>query len=180
MNRSQLILSALIFSLAINLIFIGGISYRASNVRPMSQRPFPPNIGWAVRDLSEIRQAELEPILEQSNEQIGPMRTEMFNAQRRVNELMSSDSYDAEALSEAFSQLRSASIRYQQLSHEQTIALLSELTEEERRTAQEFVQRRGPRRDRDGRRGRGGPDGRPPSGGPGAPGDRPPPPPRDF
>ena len=178
MNRSQVILSILLLSLAVNLIFIGGIAYRASNFRGMAPRPFPPNISWTVRDLSEARQTELAPMLEQSNEQIRPMRAEMFTSQRRVNELMASDSFDAEALNQAFNELRAASNRYQQLSHQQTITLLSELSEEERRTAQEFVQRRGPRGDRDGRRGRGGPDGRPfagGTGGPGGPGARPPP-----
>ncbi|MFL2848867.1 MAG: periplasmic heavy metal sensor [Pseudohongiellaceae bacterium] len=168
MNKSQLILSALILSLALNLIFIGGISYRTSNFRSLFQTPFTPNVGWVVQDLNEGRQAELEPILLRSNEQIRPRRTEMLTTQRRVNELIASDSFDADALNEAFTQLRIVFNRYQQLSHEQTIALLSELTSEERRTAQEFMQRRGPRGDRESRRGRGGP------------GDRPSPPLRDL
>ena len=168
MNRSQLILSALILSLALNLIFIGGISYRTSNFRSLFQTTFTPNIGWVVRDLNEGRQAELEPILLRSNEQIRPRRTEMFTTQRRVNELIASDSFDADALNEAFTQLRIVFNRYQRLSHEQTIALLSELTLEERRIAREFMQRGGPRRDRESRRGRG------------EPGDRPSPPLRDL
>ena len=172
MNKSNLILAALIVSLAINLVFIGGISYRASSFRDSPLRPFPPNIGWVVRDLSEERQAELAPILDSSNEEIRPMRGEMFQAMRRVNELMRADEFDAEELRGAFQELRDANNRYQQLSHEQSISLLSELTDEERRTAQEFSQRRGPRGDRDGRRGRGGP-------GFGPDGNRPPPP-RDF
>ena len=156
MNRSQLILSALVLSLALNLIFIGGISFRTSNFRPLSQTLFTPNIGWVVRDLSERRQAELEPILLRSNEQIRPERTEMFATQRRVKRLIASDNFDVDALNEAFTQLRIISNRYQQLSHEQTTALLSELTVEERRIAREFMQRRGPRGDRESRLGRGG------------------------
>jgi len=172
MNRSQLILSALVLSLALNLIFIGGISYRTSNFRSLSQTLFTPNIGWVVRDLSEGRQAELEPILLRSNEEIRPRRTEMFTTQRRVNGLIASDNFEADALNEAFTQLRIVSNRYQQLSHEQTIALLSELTLEERRTAREFMQRGGPRRDRESRRG--------PGGGRFRPDDRPSPPLRDL
>ncbi|NKB33770.1 MAG: periplasmic heavy metal sensor [Pseudomonadales bacterium] len=180
MNRSKLILVVLITSIAINLIFIGGISYRASAVREPSLRPFPPSVGWAVRDLSEERQAELEPLLEASNEEIRPMRQQMFQATRRVNELMRADEFNAEELRTAFEQLRSASNSYQALSHEQSIALLSELTEEERRTAQEFMQRRGPRGERDGRRGRSGP-GFGPGGGPPPDGfGGRPPPQRDF
>ena len=71
------------------------------------------------------------------------------------------------------------SVYFQSLSHQQTIILFNELSEEERQIAQEFVQRRGPRygadraRGRNGRPGfrRGGPAG--PQGGPGQPPFRP-------
>ena len=172
MNRSKLILVILSISLAINLIFIGGISYRISAFRDAPLRPFPPNIGWAVRDLSEERQTELAPILDASNEEMLPMRAEMFQTTRLVYELMRSDDFNAEELRAAFLELRNASNRYQELSHEQSIALFSELTDEERRVAQEFTQRRGPRGDRNERRGRFGPGF--------GPGVRRPPPPRDF
>ena len=173
MSKSKFILIALIASVALNLVFVGGISYRASGFQGPSLRPFPPNISWAVRDLSEQRQAELEPILQESNEAIRPFRSEMFQAMRRVIEIMRAEEFDAEELRQAFQELRGANNRYQELSHEQSIALLSELTEEERRTAQEFMQRRGPRGERDGRRGRGGPGFGP--GGGSRPGDRQPP-----
>ena len=166
MSRSKLILIALLASIAINLVFVGGISYRTSSIQERGPRPFPPNIGWVVRDLSEVRRAELEPLLESSNDEIRPLRQEMFAAQRRVNDLMASASLDAEALEQAFADLREAGARYQQLSHQQTIVLLRELTEEERQVARQFVQRRGPR-------GREGRDGRPgfiPGGPPGGPG----------
>ncbi len=172
MNRGKLILVILIISLAINLVFIGGISYRISAFRDAPLRPFPPNIGWAVRDLSEERQTELAPILDASNEEMLPIRAEMFQTTRLVYELMRSDDFKAEELRAAFLELRNASNRYQELSHEQSIALFSELTDEERRVAQEFTQRRGPRGDRNARRGRFGPGF--------DPGVRRPPPPRDF
>lgn len=154
MNKSKLILILLIASIALNLVFVGGISYRASAFQEPQLRPFPPNISWVVRDLSADRQTELQPILEASNDASRPFRGEMFQAMRRVNELMRAEEFDADKLRQAFRELRSASNRYQELSHEQSIALLSELTEEERQAAQEFMQRRGPRGDRDGRRGR--------------------------
>jgi uncharacterized membrane protein len=178
MSRSKLIIVALLVSVAINLVFVGGISYRASSIQDFGPRPFPPNVGWVVRDLSEERRSELDPILRQSYDEIRPIRGEMFQAQRRVNELMASASFDAEALDQAFAELRDAGERYQTLSHQQTIAIFNELTEEERQMAQQFVQRRGPREGRE--RFRGG-DGRPGFGarfgpdGPRGPGGRPPP-----
>ena len=179
MDRNKLILTVLVASVAVNLVFIGGIGYRTSNMREFGPRPFPPNVGWVVRDLSEERRMELEPLLEQSYSEIRPIRREMGQAQRRVNELMASDTFDAQALDQAFTALREANERYQSLSHQQTITLFNELSEEERQIAQEFVQRRGPRdgadrsRGRNGRPGfrRGGPAG--PQGGPGQPPFRP-------
>ena len=155
-DRNKLILIALVASVAVNLVFIGGIGYRTSNTREFGTRPFPPNVGWVVRDLSEERRIELEPLLEQSYSEIRPIRREMGQAQRRVNELMASDTFDAQALGQAFTALREANERYQSLSHQQTITLLNELSEEERQIAQKFVQRRGPRDGADRSRGRNG------------------------
>ena len=98
MDRNKLILTVLIASVAVNLVFIGGIGYRTSNTREFGPRPFPPNVGWVVRDLSEERRMELEPLLEQSYSEIRPIRREMGQAQRRVKELMESDTFDQKAM----------------------------------------------------------------------------------
>ncbi len=172
MTSNRLIIIALLLSVALNLVFVGGIAYRANTVRETRTRPLPPNIGWLVRDLSEERRVELGPILSQSYDEIGPLRRSMTDAQRRINELMAAESYNPDALAQAFADLRQASDRYQVLSHEQTVALLAELTAEERQAARAFVQRRGPR---DGfRRGNQGGPGFGPDGRRG-PGGRPPP-----
>ncbi len=182
MTKNKLFLFGLLVSMSINLFFVGGIAYRVMNFQDeRSGRPLPPNVGWIVRDLDPERRTELEPQLQASFEQIGPIRREMISAQRQVNELMSAQPFDAAALSAAFATLRDASMRYQAISHKQTSEILGLLSEEERLAALEFVQRRGPRDGRDGFRGRTdgtgfggsrGPDGqrRPPS---------PPPPPTD-
>ena len=62
-------------------------------------------------------------------------------------------------------EVRDASMAYQALSHEQSVELLSQLTEEERKMATEFVNRRGPREGRERYANReGGPGGRRPGG----------------
>lgn len=160
MGKTKLIMLALVLSVAVNLFFIGGITYRASMYREFSGRPFPPNVGWIVRDLSEERRAELASLLERSAAEIGPMRGEMFAAQRQVNQLMAATEFDSDAINQAFAQMRDVNLRYQALSHQQSIALLNQLTAQERQMALEFVNRRGPRDGRDGfsgrERGRGG------------------------
>jgi uncharacterized membrane protein len=173
MTKNKVLLVVLLLSIAINLFFVGGIAYRVANFRDeRSVRPLPPNIGWVVRDLEETRRSELEPQLRTSFEEIGPIRREMMSAQRQVNELMAAQPFDAEALTAAFAELREINIRYQALSHEQTSEILALLTEEERQSALEFVQRRGPRDGRDGFRGR---DGGPGFRGTRGSGDTPPP-----
>ena len=172
MNKTKLILFALLVSVAVNLFFIGAIGYRASRFLEFSGRPFPPNVGWIVRDLSEERRTELASFRERSAEEIGPMRGQMFAAQRQVNQLMAAPEFDSAAINRAFAELRDVNLRYQALSHEQSIALLNALTTQERQMALEFLNRRGPRDGRDGFRGRergfGGPrgPGGPRSGGP--------------
>jgi len=164
MTRRKLLLAFLLLSLGANLFLIGGISYRTLSMQQgRDGRPLPPNLGWLVRDLSEERRAELDTILRTGSEQIEPLRQEIYRAQVLVNELMSAEPFDAEALEEAFAELRAVSNRYQEITQTQTVSILEQMTVEERETARDYVSERGRR------------DGRP---GPGAgPGGRPPPPP---
>lgn len=177
MNKRNMLILGLVLSVGINLFLVGGIAMRINNARDYSQaRPFPPNVGWIIRDLEESRQEELAELLQPLGDQVQPFRRAMMESQREVNRLMSSSDFDEGELNEAFATLRETAQAYTAITHEQTLLVLSQLTEEERQAATEFVQRRGPRDGRDGYRGRGsrsafGPDGRR---GPG--GDRPPPP----
>lgn len=181
MTRTRLLLLALVVSLGLNLFFVGGIAYRINSFDEFSGRPLPPNVIWMVRDLSEERRAELQPFMQSSAEEILPLRSRMFDAQRRVNELMVNPDYDAALLEQAFAELRDANLQYQEMSHLHSVAMLNQLTESERRVAVELINRRGPRDGRDRRTGDGPPfngprDGRPDfsSRPPGA--DSPPPP----
>ncbi|MFT6294612.1 MAG: putative membrane protein [Glaciecola sp.] len=178
MSKSKIILIALLASLALNLFFVGGILYRVATFQEFGPRPIPPNVSWIVRDLSEERQVELAPLMEQNRSDANTIRRQMFASQRRVNEQIVSPDYDAVALEQAFIELRSIGLQYQELSHQQMLAILSKLTAEERAIAREFMQRRGPRSGRQSREGREGREGRPPP--PSFDGDqRRPPPPQD-
>jgi uncharacterized membrane protein len=178
MSKSKIILITLLVSLALNLFFVGGILFRVSNFKEFGPRPMPPNVSWIVRDLSEPRQIELAPLMTKNRSDANIIRRQMFEAQRRVNEQMARPDYDTKALEKAFVELRSIGLQYQKLSHQQMLAILSELTAEERTIAREFMQRRGPR---DGRQVRGdnrGREGRPPRPGFGGDQRRPPSPPQ--
>lgn len=168
MTRRNLLLIVLLISVGANLFFVGGISYRMLSINQATDgRPLPPNLGWLVRDLSEERRSELEEVLRAGAREVRPLREEILSAQRSVNGLMSAEPFDANALQNAFAELRVASERYQAATQSQTVAILEQLTDEERLAAQQFVRQRSPR---DGRPGP-GPGGRPPPSG----FDRPPP-----
>ena len=186
MSKRNLLIAGLFVSLGINLFLLGAIGSRLGNIRNFREaRPLPPNLSWIIRDLDETRQQELVSLIQPLADEIVPLRLAMLQAQREVNSLMSASDFDADSLNAAFADLRAASEAYGAISHQQTITILNELTEEELQAATDFVRRRGPRDgfggfDRTGGPGQNGfrpprPDGfrngdRPPRG------DRPPPP----
>lgn len=173
MFKSKIILIALLTSLALNLFFIGGILYRVATFKEFGPRPIPPNVSWIVRDLSKERQIELAPLMEQNRSDANIIRRQMFESQRRVNQQIASPDYNTAALAQAFSELRSIGLQYQELSHQKMLAILGELSAEERAIAREFMQRRGPPRGRQSREGR---EGNPPPPEFGGDRRRPPPP----
>lgn len=144
-SRNKLFLLILLISLPLNLFLVGGIVYRVAFHPEFGPRPLPRNISWIVRDLSQDRQLELQPLLESNRQESESLRREMFNAQRQINELMASSNFNSDELNAAFAELRNSGNEYQALSHQQTVDILSRLTEDERKLAQEFLQRRGPR-----------------------------------
>lgn len=155
MIRRNVLMMALLLSLGFNLFLLGAIGSRMGSVSDFRDaRPLPPNLSWIIRDLDEDRQQELTSVIEPLATEIIPLRLAMIEAQREVNRLMAWSEFDNDAISTAFADLRAASEAYGARSHEQTIAILGELTEAERQAATNFVRRRGPR---DGFSGFGGP-----------------------
>jgi len=161
MNRNKLLIICLLLSLAVNLLLIGGITSRTMSRPDFSAgRPFPPNLGWVMRGLSDARRSELSSLQESSAEAILPSRREMSVSQERINQLMAADPLDAAAIEQAFSELRQANLDYQRLSHQQTVDMLKQLTVAERQQALDFLSSRRFRGGGD-RRPRGGSGSRP-------------------
>jgi len=118
MSRKNLLVLGLVLSIGVNLFLIGGIAIRINNVRDYTQaRPFPPNVGWIIRDLDEARQEELAELLEPLGEQVEPFRRAMMDAQLQVNRLMSSSNLSEAELSNAFNKLRDAAQAYTAITH---------------------------------------------------------------
>lgn len=136
-NKRHALLWTLAVSLALNLFFVGAMGARMLERRDRASTP--PSLGWILRDLEPQVQSTLRPQLQQYGESLRPVRGQMFRAQREVNRLMMQDPLDEAAVMAAFAELREVSLRYQQLSHEQTLAVVSQLAPEQRRRVFRFM-----------------------------------------
>ena len=140
----------LFVSLAINLVFIGGLGFRAMSFVERNHRPIPSNLGWAIRGLSAERSNQLISSLDiptnNQNLSIAEARSNMIKAQRDANEVMRSPNFQEDTLRDALSALRTSNMHYQELSHEQMTLLFSKMTDQERKAASDFLNRIGPRR----------------------------------
>ena len=140
----------LFVSLAMNLVFIGGLGFRAMSFVERNHRPIPSNVGWAIRGLSAERSNQLMSSLNiltnNQNLSIAAARINMIKAQRDANEVMRSPNFQEDTLRDALSDLRTSNMQYQELSHEQMTLLFSKMTDQEREAASDFLNRVGPRR----------------------------------
>lgn len=140
----------LFVSLAINLVFIGGLGFRVMSFTERNHRPIPSNVGWAIRGLSAERSNQLMSSLNiltnNQNLSIAAARINMIKAQRDANEVMRSPNFQEDTLRDALSDLRTSNMQYQELSHEQMTLLFSKMTDQEREAASDFLNRVGPRR----------------------------------
>ena len=140
----------LIVSLAINLVFIGGLGFRAMSFAERNHGPISSNLGWAIRGLSAERSNQLMSSLNlpvnNQNLSIAAARSNMIKAQRDANEVMRSPNFQEDTLRGALSALRTSNMHYQELSHEQMTLLFSKMTDQERKAASDFLNRIDPRR----------------------------------
>lgn len=148
LNRRNIIALVLLCSVALNLFFVGTLVARYMD-RP--ERPSePPSMRWLMRDLDPATRERLRPQTSTFGQHLRPLRADMFRAQREVNELLAADTVDQQAIAQAFEKLRAASLRYQELSHQQLAQVVTQLTVEQRTQALRFMlERRNP----DGERG---------------------------
>ena len=149
MNEKRIVY-LLFVSLAINLVFIGGLGFRAMSFAERNHGSISSNLGWAIRGLSAERSNQLMSSLNlpvnNQNLSIAAARSNMIKAQRDANEVMRSPNFQEDTLRGALSALRTSNMHYQELSHEQMTLLFSKMTDQERKAASDFLNRIGPRR----------------------------------
>lgn len=138
--RRNLWVLVAVLSVALNLFFVGAVVARYMN-RP-ERPPEPPSMRWLMRDLDPVTREQLRPLMEGFSEGLRPLRREMFQVQRQVNQLLAAPELDSDAAATAFRTLREANLKYQELSHQQLVQVFAQLSSEQRESAVRFMSER--------------------------------------
>ena len=142
-TRSRVLMIALILSVLINLILIGGWVGR-SMLASSHHRPMPDHLGWILRGLDEQERTALRPELRAHAREVFPLRREIRTAQKAFDEMAMQETVDKAALEAALTRLREASLAYQVSSHEQLVNILERLEPEDRNRVITYLNRRRP------------------------------------
>jgi len=152
-KKNRVVIILLICSLALNLLFIGGLIGRSVFGGPPGH--LPNHMGWMLRNLSDEKRKELRPQLKERSGSLRTVRQEMRDARQRLSSAIMEEPLDEKALNLALKDLRSASNKFQVVTHENMSTILKEMKLEDRGKALKFLSRREKHRGNfDDRRGR--------------------------
>ena len=152
-KKNRVVIILLICSLALNLLFIGGLIGRSVFGGPPGH--LPNHMGWMLRNLSDEKRKELRPQLKERSGSLRTVRQEMRDARQRLSSAIMEEPLDEKALNLALKDLRSASNKFQVVTHENMSSILKEMKLEDREKALKFLSRREKHRGNfDDRRGR--------------------------
>lgn len=152
MNRRQRVLIvALIVSVTVNLLLVGGIVGRLVRGGP-PPRPVPEHVGWIVRRLDDDRRQELREDVIAHIRSSRSMRQSMRDAQKHFEASITTENFEPERVRAALAELREAHNTWQEATHEQMVTVLAKLSPEERKRVATFLERRERRDDHRGGR----------------------------
>ena len=152
-TRQRVLIVALIVSMTVNLLLVGGIVGKLVWGGP-PPRPVPEHVGWIVRRLDDDRRQELRDDVIAHIRSSRSMRQSMRDAQKHFEATITAEDFDPERVRDALAALREAHTAWQTASHEQMVTVLSRLSPEERKRVATYLERRDRRSDRPGDGGR--------------------------
>jgi uncharacterized membrane protein len=129
---SRWIKVTLVISLTVNLLFIGAILGRISSGVPLT-RPFPPDLGWVLRNVEPDTRQSLRAQLREQAMTSRPMRRQLRESQQTVNRLLLDDPLDQQALADSMAELRKYSTESQEEMHRSLITIMSQLDLDQRK-----------------------------------------------
>jgi len=139
-KKNRVVIILLICSLALNLLFIGGLI--GSSVFGGPPGHLPNHMGWMLRNLSDEKRKQLRPQLKERSGSLRTVRQEMRDARQRLSSAIMEEPLDEKALNLALKDLRSASNKFQVVTHENMSTILKEMKLEDREKALKFLSRR--------------------------------------
>ena len=139
-KKNRVVIILLICSLALNLLFIGGLIGRSVFGGPPGH--LPNHMGWMLRNLSDEKRKQLRPQLKERSGSLRTVRQEMRDARQRLSSAIMEEPLDEKALNLALKDLRSASNMFQVVTHENMSTILKEMKLEDREKALKFLSRR--------------------------------------
>ena len=139
-KKNRVVIILLICSLALNLLFIGGLIGRSVFGGPPGH--LPNHMGWMLRNLSDEKRKQLRPQLKERSGSLRTVRQEMRDARQRLSSAIMEEPLDEKALNLALKDLRSASNKFQVVTHENMSTILKEMKLEDREKALKFLSRR--------------------------------------
>ncbi|MDC0892885.1 periplasmic heavy metal sensor [Pseudomonadales bacterium] len=139
-KKNRVVIILLICSLALNLLFIGGLIGRSVFGGPPGH--LPNHMGWMLRNLSDEKRKQLRPQLKERSGSLRTVRQKMRDARQRLSSAIMEEPLDEKALNLALKDLRSASNKFQVVTHENMSTILKEMKLEDREKALKFLSRR--------------------------------------
>ena len=95
-----------------------------------------------LRNLSDEKRKQLRPQLKERSGSLRTVRQEMRDARQRLSSAIMEEPLDEKALNLALKDLRSASNKFQVVTHENMSTILKEMKLEDREKALKFLSRR--------------------------------------
>jgi hypothetical protein len=119
--QSRSLVGALLLSIAINILAVGMFIGR-HNAGPAIQ-PNPAQLGWILRGMDRETRKSIRPLMKQQLELSKPLREQMQASRHQLADAISA---------EPFAEVRSASVAFQQSSHEHLATIIASLDSEDR------------------------------------------------
>lgn len=145
MYNPRWLLGTLIVSVAVNLALIGFVAGRLTMPGP-APATLDPSIGVfrVLRELPEERSGELRPLIRKHFRGLRGDIRDMRAAQRRINDVLVAEPFDAQALDAALDAFRSALLAAQRDNHAMLVRVAGIMTAEERALLRDSMTRHGP------------------------------------
>ena len=144
----RILLVALIVSISINLLLIGGIAGRLMAAPPV--RPLPNHLGWIARHVDDEKRQEIRNFMKDNRQAVLQLRSAVNHSQKQFQDIARSEDVSEEELTVALSELRASMTEYQAMTHSQMAQVFMMLSQEERARVldamHEFRRGRSPKR----------------------------------